>query len=123
VKPIADGTFTTSVKPTLTTWYRLRIGSLRTPQVRVAVAPLVRFDVPQSQTSLRGLERPVLPGALVEIQRLTGSAWRTVTRTRADANGGFTASLQLRKGSYRARVTPGRGFVPGTTKPLEVVSG
>ena len=123
VKPIADGTFAVSVKPTLTTWYRLRIGSLRTRQVRVAVAPLVRFDLPQSQTSLRGLERPVLPRALVEIQRLTGSVWRTVTRTRVDANGDFTASLQLRKGSYRARVTPGRGFVPGTTKPLEVVAG
>jgi len=123
VKAAADGTFAVPVKPALTTWYRLRVGSLHTAQVRVAVAPRVRFDLPNTQTSLSGVARPVLPNALVEIQRLAGSAWRTVARTRVDANGSFTVSVRLHKGSYRARVTPGRGFVPGTTKPLEVVSG
>jgi stage II sporulation protein D len=123
VKPAADGTFTASVKPTTSTWYRLAVGTLRTAQVKVAVAPLVRFDVAESRTSLSGLARPVLPDSLVEIQRQAGSAWSTVARTRTDANGDFTATLRLRAGSYRARVTPGHGFVPGTTKPLEVVSG
>ena len=123
VKPAADGTFTVSVKPSPTTWYRLAVGTLRTAQVRVAVAPLVRFDLSQSKTSLRGLVRPLLPKALVEIQRLAGTEWSTVARTRVDADGSFAVSLQLHAGSYRARVTPGRGFVPGTTKPLEVVSG
>jgi stage II sporulation protein D len=123
VKPGADGTFTVTVKPNPTTWYRLAVGTLRTAQVRVPVAPLVRFDVSDSKTSLSGLVRPVLPNALVEIQRLDGSDWSTVTSTRTDANSRFEASLQLRAGSYRARVSPGHGFVPGTTKPLEVVSG
>ena len=41
----------------------------------------------------------------------------------AAKNSDFTATLQLSAGSYRVRVTPGHGFVPGTTKPLEVVSG
>jgi len=123
VKPGADGAFTASVKPTTSTWYRLAVGTLRTAQVKVAVAPLVRFDVAESKTSLSGLVRPALPNALVEIQRQASSAWSTVARTRTDANGDFTATLRLRAGSYRARVTPGHGFVPGTTKPLEVVSG
>jgi stage II sporulation protein D len=123
VKAASDGSFTVSVKPKLTTWYRLAIGTLRTAQVRLAVAPRVRFDLSSSKTSLSGLVRPVLPNALVEIQRLAGTAWRTVARTRVDANGDFVATVRLHKGSYRARVTPGRGFVPGTTKPLEVVSG
>jgi stage II sporulation protein D len=123
VKAAADGAFAVSVKPRLTTWYRVAVGTLRTARVRIAVAPLVRFDLSESRTSLRGLVRPVLPNALVEIQRLTGVKWRTVARTRVDANGSFLASVRLRQGSYRARVTPGRGFVPGTTKPLEVVSG
>jgi stage II sporulation protein D len=123
VKPAADGTFTASVKPSTTTWYRLAVGTLRTAQVRVPVAPLVRFDLNPSKTSLSGIVRPVLPNALVEIQRLGGTAWTTVARTRTDANGGFTATLRLSAGSYRARVTPGHGFVPGTSKPLEVVSG
>jgi stage II sporulation protein D len=122
VKGGADGTFEASVKPRLTTWYRLAMGSLHTAQVRVAVAPRVRFYSPSNEASLRGLVRPVLPDARVEIQRLAGSAWRTVARTRVDENGNFVASVQLRKGTYRARVSAGRGFVPGTTRPLEVVS-
>ena len=46
-----------------------------------------------------------------------------MTSTRVDASGSFAVSVRLHKGSYRARVTPGHGFVPGTTKPLEVVFG
>ena len=111
------------MKPRTTTWYRLALGTLRTAQVRVAVAPLVRFDLSPSQTSFAGLVRPVMRNALVEIQRLKGTNWSTVAKTRTDANSDFTATLQLSAGRYRARVTPGHGFVPGTTKPLEVVSG
>jgi stage II sporulation protein D len=123
VKAAADGTLAVPVKPALTTWYRLAVGSLRTNPVRIAVAPRVRFRLPAGAASLRGLVRPVLPRALVEIQRLDGAPWRTVARTRVDANGDFVAAVQLHNGTYRARVRPGRGFVPGTTKPLEVVSG
>jgi hypothetical protein len=123
VKPAADGTLAVPVKPTVSTWYRLAVGTLRTAPVRVAVAPRVQFDLPAGAESLRGLARPVLPKALVEIQRRGGTAWRTVARTRVDASGAFAASVQLHTGTYRARVTPGRGFVPGLTKPLEVVSG
>jgi SpoIID/LytB domain protein len=122
VKGGRDGAFEVPVKPALTTWYRLSVGSLHTGQVRVPVAPRVRFYSPKSSTSLRGLVRPVLPDARVEIQRLADDAWRTVATTRVDENGNFLASVQLRKGTYRARVSAGRGFVPGTTKPLEVVS-
>jgi stage II sporulation protein D len=123
VNPAAEGTFTATVKPATSTWYRLAVGTLRTAQVRVSVAPLVRFDLSPSKTSLTGIVRPVLPNVLVEIQRQTGTSWSTVAKTRTDANSDFTATLQLSAGSYRARVTPGHGFVPGTTKPLEVVSG
>jgi stage II sporulation protein D len=123
VKPAADGTFTVAVKPVTSTWYRLAVDTLRTAQVRVSVAPLVRFDLSPSKTSLTGVVRPVLPNALVEIQRLTDTAWSTVAKTRTDANSDFTATLQLSAGSYRARVSPGHGYVPGTTKPVEVVSG
>jgi stage II sporulation protein D len=123
VKATADGTLAVAVKPPLTTWYRLAVGSLRTNPVRIPVAPRVRFQLPAGAASLRGVVRPVLSRALVEIQRLDGSLWRTVARTRVDASGDFVASVELRKGTYRARVSPGRGYVPGTTKPLEVVSG
>jgi hypothetical protein len=122
VSPGRGGAFGVSVRPSLTTSYRLAVGFQRTAPVRVAVAPLVRFTVERAPTTLRGVVRPVLPGARVEIQRLAGSEWRTAGSTRVDADGSFVATLALRTGSYRARVAPGRGFVPGTTAPLEVVA-
>jgi hypothetical protein len=64
-----------------------------------------------------------LPGASVAVQRLAGTTWTTVARTRVDANGDFEAPLALTSGSYRARVVAGRGFVPGTTRVLEVSAG
>jgi hypothetical protein len=122
VSPARGGALGISVRPSLTTSYRLAVGFQRTAPVRVTVAPLVRFEGERTPTSLRGLVRPVLPGASVQIQRLAGSEWRTAGTTRVDAQGSFAATLALRTGSYRARVAPGRGYVPGTTAPLEVVA-
>jgi hypothetical protein len=36
-------------------------------------------------------------------------------------NGAYAATLTLAPGSYRARVRPGRGFVPGASAPVKVV--
>jgi SpoIID/LytB domain protein len=124
VIPASDGTFALTVKPRVTTTYRVALGTARTQVARVPVAPLVRFyPVRASATELRGLVRPVLAGARVDVQRLDGAAWRTVTRVQVDERGDFAAPLQLASGSYRARVIPGRGFVPGTTRVLQVVNG
>ncbi|HEX6700131.1 MAG TPA: SpoIID/LytB domain-containing protein [Gaiellaceae bacterium] len=119
-----DGAFAFTVKPKITTSYRVAMGAARTQPVRLPVAPLVRFyPLRAAATELRGLVRPVLPGARVDVQRLDGTAWKTMKRVQVDDKGDFDASLQLARGSYRARATPGRGFVPGTTRVLEVVNG
>jgi stage II sporulation protein D len=109
-----DGTVTMSAKPSVTTQYRLATSTFASAPVRVSVSPRVRFEPLGEAGELRGTVRPVLPGAPVEIQRQdeASGAWRTVASATVDSTG-----------AYRARVTPGKGFVPGLTPPLRVVSG
>ena len=66
--------------------------------------------------------RPVLPGTRVDVQRLAGSAWRTVATAAVDARGEFQATLRLAAGTYRARAAPGGALVPGISPPLRIVS-
>jgi stage II sporulation protein D len=119
-----DGSFALTVKPATTTSYRLALGTGRTAPARVPVAPLVRFYPPRAAAAeLRGLVRPVLSGARVDVQRLDGTQWVTLKTVQVDDRGDFDAPLQLQSGSYRARVVAGRGFVTGTTRVLQVVTG
>jgi stage II sporulation protein D len=116
------GRVTAVVKPLISTSYRLATSATLFGQpVEVVVAPRVRFRQVTERTALRGLVRPVLAGARVELQRLQGSSWRVVGRAEVDAAGNFEVRLDLTPGSYRARVTPGRGFAPGMSPVLEVV--
>ena len=121
VQPTADGTVLLPVAPLASTQYRLIAGSTGGAATSVPVAPLVRFRAVTDPSHLEGYEKPALPGAKVQIQRLTGKAWTTVTTAAVDGAGTFDATLQLQPGSYRARFAPGHGLVPGTTPVLEVV--
>jgi SpoIID/LytB domain protein len=115
-----DGTVSISIRPRETGDYRLISRSARSERVRVAVAPYVRFYALPDSTTLRGYARPVLPNAAVTIQRLEGGTWDNVASTTVDASGDFQAQVALTPGDYRARVSPGRGFVPGVTPVLKV---
>jgi hypothetical protein len=115
-----DGTVSISIRPRETGDYRLISRSARSEPVRVAVAPYVRFYALPDSTTLRGYARPVLPNAAVTIQRLEGATWGNVASTTVDASGDFQAQVALTPGDYRARVSPGRGFVPGATPVLKV---
>jgi stage II sporulation protein D len=121
VSPGADGTIGPVVQPRISTLYRLAVGKVTSAVARVSVAPLVRFYPVSDRTVLRGFVRPVLAGAPVQVQRLDGTTWTNVARASVDKNGDFTAQLTLTPGSYRARVMPGGGFVPGVSSPLKVV--
>lgn len=116
----ADGRFAVPVKPEASTEYRLVSGTVRSARVRLAVAPLVRLTPPTDAAALRGTVRPLLPGATAVVQRLEGTAWREVARASVDEAGAFEARFSLAAGTYRARVAPGRGFVPGVSPPLDV---
>jgi stage II sporulation protein D len=121
VKPAQDGTVALSIKPTVTTRYRLATGKVSAPPVRVPVASLVRFYAPRSPTQITGYVRPLsLAGARVLIQRQQGPGWITAAQATVAPDGSFLAKLQLTDGVYRARVGSGHGYVAGMTPPLQV---
>jgi stage II sporulation protein D len=120
LKNVSGASFTTAVRPEVTTDYRLVAGTARSGVVRLGVAPHVRLVTAAAGTELRGVVRPLLPGARVEIQRLGGVSWNTVARTTVNEEGKFQVAVLLETGSYRARVSPGRGLVPGTSAVIDV---
>jgi hypothetical protein len=120
VAPGPGGSVTVSARPKQPTDYRLVSGTARSDTAHVSVAPLVRFHGMPNATTLRGYARPLFPGANVAVQRLSGSTWRTVATATIDANGDFSARVNLIPGDYRARLAPGRGFVPGVSPTLKV---
>jgi stage II sporulation protein D len=122
VAPGREGSVEVAVKPPISTDYRLAVSSKVFGQpVRVSVAPRVRLEPVTDPATVRGLVRPVLPGVRVDVQRLVGSSWRVVGVATVDVAGAFEASVQLTPGTYRARVAPGRGLVPGVSPVLRVV--
>jgi SpoIID/LytB domain protein len=120
VSPGPGGVVTIKTKPQAPTDYRLTSGPVRSSIAHVSVAPLVRFQGMPNAGKLRGYARPVFPGASVAIQRFDGSSWRAVARATIDAGGAFEATVNLTPGEYRARLAPGRGFVPGVSSTLRV---
>ena len=115
LRSVSGPSFTAPVRPQVTTSYRLTVGDARSGVVRVGVAPRVRLVTALAGTELRGVVRPLVPGARVEIQRLGGVSWSTVARTTVNEEGRFEVAQLLGPGTYRARVSPGRGLVPGTS--------
>jgi stage II sporulation protein D len=118
VRSVSGAGFITPVRPQVTTYYRLTLGTARSGVVRVGVAPHVRLVSAAGGTELSGVVRPLVPGAKVEIQRLGGLTWNTVARTTVNEEGKFELALLLEPGTYRARVSPGRGLVPGMSAPV-----
>jgi stage II sporulation protein D len=121
VKAAKDGAVAVSIRPSVTTRYRLATGKVSAAPVRVPVASLVRFYAPRTPDQLRGYVRPLsLAGATVLIQRQQGPGWVTAAQATVAQDGAFVAKLQLTDGVYRARVGSGHGYVPGTTPVLQV---
>jgi SpoIID/LytB domain protein len=117
---VVHGAVASTVRPRLTTDYRLQSGGFRSGVVRVSVAPLVELSAGADGVSVSGDARPLLPGAAVEVQRLESGVWQTVATTAIDSAGRFAAQVDLRTGSYRARVIAGQGFAVGISDTMTV---
>jgi stage II sporulation protein D len=117
---VRNGAVAVTVRPGVTTDYRLESGGFRTSTLRVSVAPLVQLAAGADGVSVSGTVRPLLPGASVQVQRLGGGSWTTVTQTTVASDGSYAATLALSPGSYRARVTAGHGFAIGLSDTLVV---
>jgi stage II sporulation protein D len=114
--PDGAGAFTTIVRPQVTTEYRLAAGTARAALVKVGVAPKV--DATIGETSASGTITPVIAGASVQLQRQDGAVWTTVGTSTTDVAGAFTVTAtDPVPGTFRVRVAPGHGLVPGFSQP------
>jgi len=120
ISPGPGGSVNVSAKPRVPTDYRLVSGAARSAIAHVSVAPLVRFHGMPDASTLRGFVRPLFPGGSVALQRFDGARWKSIARATIDQNGDFQAHVKLTPGQYRARLAPGRGFVPGVSPTLTV---
>ena len=113
----ADGAFSTIVKPTAATQYRLDWQTVRAGLATVAVA--ARVEAQPAPTGVQGTERPAVAGAAVQLQQQTGTAWTTLSSTTADATGAWTFTGALQPGTYRVRCAPGRGIAAGLSASFQ----
>jgi SpoIID/LytB domain protein len=110
--PGAAGAFTTVVRPQATTEYRLAAGTIRAALAKVPVAP--RVDATIAPGTASGKIAPPIVGAAVQLQRQDGVTWTTVGTAATDLTGAFAVqSPDVAPGTYRVRVAPGHGLVPG----------
>jgi stage II sporulation protein D len=114
----ANGAFSTIVKPTVATQYRLAWGTVRAGLARISVAP--RVDAQVAAAGAQGTIKPAVPGAAVELQQQAGAGWTTVTSTVADAAGAWRFTGPLAPATYRVRCAPGHGLAPGVSAALLV---
>ena len=122
VAPKEDGTFTLGRRPRITTYYRLTWPEGQGATIRVPVAARIELVKARRPGVLKGLARPKLKGAVVEVQRLRPKGWKTVATATLNRRGEFRAELELRPGTYRAWFAPGSGLVPGASVPLEIAT-
>jgi stage II sporulation protein D len=118
VVPAADGTFSATVQPSVTTQYRLTAGMLHVAYATVGVAPVLSVD--QSAGGLSGALQPAVVGAPVLLQQQSGTVWTTMSSTATDAAGAWSFGGRLAPGTYRVRCTPGHGFVAAVSPALVV---
>ncbi len=116
--PDAGGSFAAIVKPRLSTSYRLALGSARVGLVTIAVT--ARVAAVASATGIAGSTRPAAASVPVQLLERTGSTWAVVSSTVTDATGAFAFDGAPAAGTYRVRVSPGRGIAPGLSALLSV---
>jgi SpoIID/LytB domain protein len=121
VDPVADGTFSITVKAPGPTEYRVTSGTVSTPSTSVVVAPRVALKVTADLTGLKGAVRPIVPGTVVQLQQQSSSGrWSTIAKAPATRNGRFTATPTVLGGIYRARVVLGHGWAVGLSPKVSV---
>ena len=121
--PGPDGAVAVNVRPLVSTDYRIAASpTLAGQPIRVSVAPRVTLAAAPTPTALRGVVRPALAGARVDVQRLAGTSWRVVASATVSEAGVYEAAFTVVPGTYRARIAPGRGYVPGVSPVLRVVA-
>ncbi len=116
MRPI-QGSVNVSVRPTVTTLYRVTSPSGSTAAVRVRVTPKPRLVATRALRAVTGVADP---GKAVQVQRLGAGGWVTVAIALAHADGSWRATFDVVPGTYRSYVASG-GIV-ATSPELRVVA-
>ncbi len=116
------GTFSLTVKPKLTTAYRLATDADAAASVRIRLEPRVLLSS-AGRHRVSGRVRPRLPGAKVLVQQqLTAGShkWATVVQGTVGGKGRFSVAASLAAGPTRVVVAPGNGWWPGASTAATV---
>ncbi|MGZ4289148.1 MAG: SpoIID/LytB domain-containing protein [Gaiellaceae bacterium] len=113
-----DGTYSTVVKPQVSTWYRLAWGDARAGLAKITVA--ARISAVVTPAGVQGSLRPVAPGTPVQLQRQDAGTWTTLSSTAADSSSSWSFAGALAAGTYRVRAAPGHGVAAGVSAPFSV---
>jgi len=116
----ADGSFVLPFRGERTTDFRLASAKLKSAPLRVQVAP--RVTLKADLGVLSGTVRPLLPAAVVVLERQDGFRWRKVVTAAVDEQGAYSAEVELTPGLYRARIAPSPGYAVGVSRTLSVSS-
>jgi stage II sporulation protein D len=113
----ADNAFSTSVKPQVSTWYRLVWGDARVGLAKISVA--ARVTATLGASGVQGSVRPAAAGAPVQLQqKQADGSWLTTSSATTDAASSFVFAGGLAAGTYRVRAVPGRGVIAGVSASL-----
>ena len=127
VQLYSNGTWQATVRPTVTTAYRLRFeggnglwpSTSPTPWVgvRYAVSVKVSNAKPKAgqKISITGTVRPARGGTLITLQRAVGGRWVNLTTTRMYNNGNYAISRAFTRGTWTLRVVVAGGTQNGTS--------
>jgi stage II sporulation protein D len=121
-KPGPGGAVALLAQPQVTTDFRLATGKTGGVPTRIAVTPRLTIDVSTDPAGVKGLARPVFPGATVQLQRQDGAAWTAVGSAQLDANGDYVIAGPVGPGTFRARLAPGHGLAVGYSQLLNVAA-
>ncbi|MCC6224680.1 MAG: SpoIID/LytB domain-containing protein [Thermoleophilia bacterium] len=113
VDATAHGRIAVTVKPAVTTVYRLRLASGRGEPVTVRVEPRVTLSA--GRRAFTGSVEPAVGGAIVTIQERGADAWRDVAAGEVGTDGRFAVRVRPGPGTYRARVAATAGLAAGTS--------
>jgi stage II sporulation protein D len=115
ISGLPNGRWVRSVKPVITTDYRVVSGNAVGVAARVSVRTRVALSKPVAPyTRLAGTIGPARKGILVTLYRKrTDGTWALTARTSTTTGGRFSVRIS-RTGTYRARADAGAGFLAGT---------
>jgi stage II sporulation protein D len=110
----SDGRFSTAVRPSFSTAFRLAVDGVAGAPVDVEVAR--QIDVRAEKGLLAG---KVEPAATVRIERRVSGSWRPVRTIPVGPSGVFRAELN-RAGQYRASAAPSGRYLASASRPVSV---